>query len=1450
LIEILLNPEMTNLKSLISIKCLSIISKIICFYFPRVSFESIFGQNTQQVETDTIQRVIAIINNTCEYSLQREKTETEADRLNQPLIKTYNPNYQEPIQVPENLYFESELISYAQSLLLLTSKRNPSLLNLVYEYPKLESMLSFGLIECNNVFLKQKLSHGIFNLMVQFQQTNVEHSPHKFLVPILLQSTLQKAMVCEDRSEVFFGLLTNVVNYINLGEVNLDVDKLLAQLVKFVKERGPKEKYQKDIDIVLQGILLLMRGLFLRFPEKAEKYGQDSRLVSELLQNCLFEIPRKASRKVIPGPKCKSHYSRAAAFKLLAELTKGSHENLREVINYILPIHKNANWRTKRWVDWHITQKNNEKSSTGYVGLKNLGCICYMNSAIQQLYMIPTFRKSILEVEDKSANTTPPEDNILYQLKAIFAALNESEKQYFNPKGFCHAFKDYDGNPTNVFEQMDADEFFNMFMDRLENQIKGTKQEHFIKQHFGGVVSNELICKGCPHYSEREESFLTVNLQVKNKKNIDQSLAAFVEGEMLDGDNAYHCAICDKKVNTLKRACLKKLPNHLIMVMKRFEFDYDTMAKVKVNDYCEFPTKLNLEPYTQQGLRKAEKAKKKEQGQENAEGQQEENVTEYPTSYFEYKLTGVVIHLGFADSGHYYSLIQDQELADMTSEKWYEFNDHLVSNFDPKDIPSEAFGGEEKWKYFSGNDSSMKEKIKNAYLLFYERIEHFNEEQTTNANQEAAPKKDEEGKEDTETTPTNKAKVGSFNGEEKPQLVRKLTSDSTVDIRKEDETLEDLKNVPKEFLQNLMEKNQKFHMHKNIFSREYFEFIDEIVTQRQFTPNLRYNENYNIDLATNPEGYYDLETLKFAILFILTAIFRDRAREGIIRFLPFVKKNLKQNVPACLWLLDMFSSKKLKVECLLDCPVSDMQRFTVGLLMVAYRVVYEFEGKGANNKLFDVDSKSQIPKTILANFTNSCINLIFDAKETNRDFTEFFKIFNEMASCGHEVAEYLISKRVVGRLMDFFYENVSPHNDFFRDMSDVPYKECSNYELGQPQEEKKKVRTAWEEFMNRGKNRQTSENHSAQKSYVWKTVYTLLRYCRIGANAKRSKWQIGDYDCILHSNEMTLLTPGPKFIERVINDTHTKIGYRHVAKMYSYLSYEDAKFTSTFIKAIESGITDVDHPAITSYFRCFATILTLEDSFSQSRRSELCDYLLKIMEENNNYYVDTDAYSNFMIKIAERIEGVRVWFTTNRTKWEWLIEWLSENPTPPFGMLQGNVKFSRKRSYMGMSSLKHDLKEYKARSNIKINKLRSLAHGTLAVNADAWDSDDDLSEHPFKVGDKVDFLPPSYEKWCTAEVDTNLEEMVYLSFEVEDGDGEQSLIWVSRDAENMGAHRGMQARQELIEEEMGKVETGNMPESAGHNEGQDLFTDGEDSHKGEEGTDNSSDDMNLDIGHN
>ena len=59
---------------------------------------------------------------------------------------------------------------------------------------------------------------------------------------------------------------------------------------------------------------------------------------------------------------------------------------------------------------------------------------------------------------------------------------------------------------------MDVDEFFNMFMDRLENLTSGSGYKNFIKEHFGGYLSNEFICKGCPHYSEQVEPFLAVSL--------------------------------------------------------------------------------------------------------------------------------------------------------------------------------------------------------------------------------------------------------------------------------------------------------------------------------------------------------------------------------------------------------------------------------------------------------------------------------------------------------------------------------------------------------------------------------------------------------------------------------------------------------------------------------------------------------------------------------------------------------------------------------------------------------------------------------------------------------------------------------------------------------------------------------------------------------------------------
>jgi ubiquitin C-terminal hydrolase len=71
---------------------------------------------------------------------------------------------------------------------------------------------------------------------------------------------------------------------------------------------------------------------------------------------------------------------------------------------------------------------------------------------------------------------------------------------------------------------MDVDEFSNLLMDRIEHVIKGSPDEDLVKRNFGGVISNEIICKTCPHSSDREEPFFAVSLPVKNKKTIELSL--------------------------------------------------------------------------------------------------------------------------------------------------------------------------------------------------------------------------------------------------------------------------------------------------------------------------------------------------------------------------------------------------------------------------------------------------------------------------------------------------------------------------------------------------------------------------------------------------------------------------------------------------------------------------------------------------------------------------------------------------------------------------------------------------------------------------------------------------------------------------------------------------------------------------------------------------------------
>ena len=241
---------------------------------------------------------------------------------------------------------------------------------------------------------------------------------------------------------------------------------------------------------------------------------------------------------------------------------------------------KEQRWRTDAAENWEIYIEDQRAKATGkakFNGLNNPAnskrlskfLVCYMNSVLQQLYMIPSFRKEILEIKAKTN-----EVNALYCVKWIFGNLRNGRRTYFDASVLCKHIKDLEGRCLSIYEQKDADEFFSLLMDKLELNLKATDRPELTKDTFGGAFANDVICEDCPHRSTVREEFLALNLQIHNKKNIAEGLKSFIEEEKLSGGNAYHCAKCDKRVNAKKRVSFGTLPNVLVIALKRFEFDF------------------------------------------------------------------------------------------------------------------------------------------------------------------------------------------------------------------------------------------------------------------------------------------------------------------------------------------------------------------------------------------------------------------------------------------------------------------------------------------------------------------------------------------------------------------------------------------------------------------------------------------------------------------------------------------------------------------------------------------------------------------------------------------------------------------------------------------------------------------------------------------------------------
>ena len=204
------------------------------------------------------------------------------------------------------------------------------------------------------------------------------------------------------------------------------------------------------------------------------------------------------------SPLLDTEEAREAGYSLLIELSKECSDNLALVTEELMALHHKYDSNMVREHQYEYEPAIDRRAKSNFVGLKNAGATCYMNSVLQQLFTVPGVADQILSVDKEELD----EESVFYQLQSVFGHLQESKLQHFVPEKFWKCFKLW-GQPVNVREQQDAFEFFTQIVDQVDEYLQSEKKEKIFSKK---IKPNS--------YTSRRNSYINPNTHILTRTSI------------------------------------------------------------------------------------------------------------------------------------------------------------------------------------------------------------------------------------------------------------------------------------------------------------------------------------------------------------------------------------------------------------------------------------------------------------------------------------------------------------------------------------------------------------------------------------------------------------------------------------------------------------------------------------------------------------------------------------------------------------------------------------------------------------------------------------------------------------------------------------------------------------------------------------------------------------------